>query len=215
MPITAPTKINLPPAKLVEGKNRVTAFSPKSRSGSQPEKDSGNGNNNNNINGGGGGNDDEGKRDKCQNRYNNEFSKVNVLQVSANQDIDRANTNTQLGNSSVNAYKNAARNKITDSIESLEMLLLDCGEQPFLDANQIQIIKDKIEELLGQIPKKIQSSKTFYPTRLNIPRPIVSVPKAPQSGLKQFENFIGNAAAWGSTGLILTGEVLKRAVFGN
>jgi hypothetical protein len=140
---------------------------------------------------------------------------VNVLQASANQDIDRVNTNTQFGNSSVNAYKNAARNKITDSIESLEMLLLDCGEQPFLDANQIQIIKDKIEELRGQIPKKTQSSKTSYPTRLNIPRPIVSAQKAPQSGFKQFENFIGNAAAWGSTGLVLTGEVLRRAVFGN
>jgi hypothetical protein len=213
MPITAPTKIKISPETLRSGKTKVITFSPKSRSGSQPAKDSGNGNNNN-INGGGGGGDD-GKRDICQNRYNNEFSKVNILQVSANKDIDRVNTNTQLGNSSVNAYKNAARNKITDSIESLEMLLLDCGEQPFLDANQIQIIKDKIEELRGQIPKKTQSSKTSYPTRLNIPRPIVSAPKAPQSGLKQFEKFISNAAAWGSTGLVLTGEVLRRAVFGN
>jgi hypothetical protein len=212
MPITAPARIKITPATQVEGKNRVTPFSPKSRSGSKPEKDSGNGNNNNNINGGGGGGDDDGKKDRCQSRYNNEFSKVNILQVSANNDIDRAKINnalgSNLGSNSAKVYKNAARNKITDSIENLEMLLLDCGKQPFLDASQIQVIKDKIEELRGQIPKKIQSSKTSYPTRLNIPRPIVSVSKTQQPGIKQFENFIGNAAAWGATGLVLESSTL-------
>jgi hypothetical protein len=79
MPITAPTKIKITPETLKSGKTKVITFSPKSRSGSQPEKDSGNGNNNNNnINGGGGGNDDEGKRDRCQNRYNNEFANSTV-----------------------------------------------------------------------------------------------------------------------------------------
>jgi hypothetical protein len=235
MSITTPTKINLPPAIQVKGKNRVTPFSLKSRTGSQPEKDSGNGSGNN-INGGGGGGDNN-RDESCQSRYNQEFTVLTIEQSFLNQESLRPTIE------GVNAgvFRKFHQRKVLDLIENLEMLLWDCEEDKRLTQKQIKNIKDKIEELKGRLPKKINGASSFrapkiplikrgyrnkaqvpqtvfkkqFPTILNIARPIIAMPKITLPSSHQVEDFFGDAAAWGVVGIGLTGEVLRRAVFGN
>jgi hypothetical protein len=68
---------------------------------------------------------------------------------------------------------------------------------------------------LGFGSKTKTISKKQHPTILNIARPIIAIPKITLPSPHQVEDFFGDAAAWGVVGIGLTGEVLRRAVFGN